>query len=371
MFHFIQDINRLDLFTRLINARNQLTSVRDLPMPPKLHLVDRLFSLYQNDEDICNCCLNLTSAKETEPGDNTASLQAKKMFCSFWKKILHKHFSGSFEKYPVVCPETGGDFFEVLGKILSHGFLLYGYWPVRFAKASACFVITEIQNEDSLLKSFKNTLSEFEQCVVNAALKEARMLLPKFSADVEEKLMTVLGKYGILNVPAPCDLSDTLQRIAQTILIHRPYWALKQLADGCKKSISCSFISEMSEDDVDYLYQSLVPEPPVLIHKIEYKHCDVSEEGSYVLEKKVRHQFETYLWSVNREQLEVIVECWGGCDCVIAPKYYVQFSMPEQGYGAVFNCQQNLLILSKRLVNKTDIADALKKATELGITEEN
>lgn len=355
--------NGPDLFTQLINARNQLTSMRNISLPSKSSLVEDVFQMYRYDDDICNCCLNLASSEDVEPGDSTASLQAKMMFCTFWKKILHKHFSGSFEKYPIVCAETGGDLFEILGKILLHGLLLYGYWPIHFAKASACYVLTQVQNQNNLLKSFMNTLSEFELSVVNAAMKEARMLPPKFSKSLEERLITVLGKYGILNVPAPCDLTDTLQRIAQTILIQRPYWALVKLSEGSKKFCTNSVLNNLTEFDVDHLYQTLIPDPATLIEKLQYEHCDINDEATYLLETKVRKQLEVYLWSISRKQLELIVERWCGCDCLIAPKYYVTFSS-ESSSGAQFDSHQCLLVLSRRLVTHTEIADAVNLATQ-------
>lgn len=352
-----------DLFMQLIDARNQLTSMRNISMPSKASLVEDVFHMYRYDEDICNCCLNLASSEDVEPGDSTASLQAKIMFCTFWKKILHKYFSGSFEKYPVVCAESGGDLFEILGRILLHGLLLYGYWPIHFAKASACYVLTQIQNPTNLLKSFMNTLSEFELSVVNAAMKEARMLPPKFSKSLEERLITVLGKYGILNVPAPCDLMDTLQRIAQTVLIQRPYWALVKLSEGSKKFSANSVLNNLTEYDVDVLYQALIPDPATLIAKLQYEHCDINDEATYLLETKVRKQLEIYLWSISREQLELIVERWCGCDCLIAPKYYVTFSS-ESNSVAHFDSHQCLLVLSRRLVTHTEIADAVSLATQ-------
>ncbi|CAE1281696.1 unnamed protein product [Acanthosepion pharaonis] len=46
------DSNGPDLFTQLINARNQLTSMRNISLPSKSSLVEDVFQMYRYDDDI-------------------------------------------------------------------------------------------------------------------------------------------------------------------------------------------------------------------------------------------------------------------------------------------------------------------------------
>ena len=56
---------------------------------------------------------------------------SREMFSLFWADIICQHFEGSNTVTPLLHAHTHMEQLQVMGKILSHGYLVSGFLPVR------------------------------------------------------------------------------------------------------------------------------------------------------------------------------------------------------------------------------------------------
>ena len=68
-----------------------------------------------------------------EPGVDANGLK-KETFSLFWVEALNKLFDGGIEVVPIVDPASSA-MFKCLGVILTHGYILTGFYPVNVAEA--------------------------------------------------------------------------------------------------------------------------------------------------------------------------------------------------------------------------------------------
>ena len=60
-------------------------------------------------------------------------VECAEMFFSFWEEAYLKIFDGKTLLIPAIHPDTDMATFPILGTVLSHGFMVCGYLPVRIA----------------------------------------------------------------------------------------------------------------------------------------------------------------------------------------------------------------------------------------------
>ena len=94
----------------------------------RLSVVDNLLKVYQQCPDICHHEIRVTFCNES--GLDAGGL-TRELFPLFWSSLQMKHFDGHVEKVPVLVPGFENDYLT-LGRILSHGFVLTGYFPLKY-----------------------------------------------------------------------------------------------------------------------------------------------------------------------------------------------------------------------------------------------
>jgi hypothetical protein len=111
-------------------------------------------SLFRKQKCVAACVYAVDSCSEQyyKPGQGGLS---RELFTVFWTAIESSCFNGNIEKVPVLAPNFLSDF-VLLGKILSHGFVLTGYVPLSLSLVCATYIISGSHNvsDDTLPKSF-------------------------------------------------------------------------------------------------------------------------------------------------------------------------------------------------------------------------
>ena len=94
------------------------------------------------------------------------------MLSGFWEEALGQHFDGSSLLTPVIHAQTNMSDFIVLGTILSHGYLLEGYLPVRVSYLSLAKMLLGpvAVPENMLASSFADSLSTVESQLIKSCL---------------------------------------------------------------------------------------------------------------------------------------------------------------------------------------------------------
>ena len=119
-----------------------------------------------------------------------------------------------------------------LGKIVSHGYLLSGYFPVRIALPTLASVLlgpATVVPSQCLLQSFRDYLGQLDRSTIREASKVKGN---SFGTELSTKLLSVLSRSGCRKFPTPHTLADILLQIAHREFISRPYAAITLMNGG-------------------------------------------------------------------------------------------------------------------------------------------
>ena len=123
------------------------------------------------------------------------------MFSGFWEAAYQKAFDGSTLLVPAVHPQVDMSTFPLLGTILSHGYMAWGFIPVRvvFPVIAAVLIGPSVQLPSSMIvDSVLDYLSTYEQATVREALRaiENRPTCP-FSPAILNPLIALLSRLNL------------------------------------------------------------------------------------------------------------------------------------------------------------------------------
>ena len=136
---------------------------------------------------------------------------------------------------PVLTPKLVSDFF-VLGKILSHGFVLVGYFPLCLSQVCGTLLISGQYNvsDEMLLSSFFNYIDSTE----SNALKS--ILSGNCSSHVlNEVIIPMLSRFNTTLIPTITNVKSLIESVARFTLISQPYYALMEMRRGMLSSHRC------------------------------------------------------------------------------------------------------------------------------------
>ena len=95
------------------------------------------------------------------------------MFSQFWDEAWLKCFDGGSILIPAVNPQTDTSLFPVLSTILSHGFLVSKFLPLRIAFPSLAAMLlgpTILIPDSILVDTFADYLSTYESAFIHEIL---------------------------------------------------------------------------------------------------------------------------------------------------------------------------------------------------------
>lgn len=144
------------------------------------------------------------------------------IYFPFWEDVYLKYFDRSSLLSPMVHANVDMESLPQLGKVLSHGFLACGYFPVRVAFPVLASILMgptiEIQPK-ILIQTFAESLCSYEASVVKQALAESGEV---FSDELQANMITILSRYGSRMCPSPANLKSQLSNIAKYKLQIKP-----------------------------------------------------------------------------------------------------------------------------------------------------
>ncbi len=179
------------------------------------------------------------------------------MFSVFWEKCYETMFDGCSLLVPMLCPQTDVSLLPILGRIISHGYLVCGYLPTRIALPCIIGILcgnnATISNS-ILCDAFLDYISNTERVVFDNAL--CGDTGKKFSPYVEEKLLNTLSKYGCRQIPTPSNLKSCLLQIARFEFVCKPAAAISLMNYGVPKALVQFWLSR-SVEGVHSIYKTL------------------------------------------------------------------------------------------------------------------
>ncbi len=189
------------------------------------------------------------------------------MISGFWEEAYRRHFGGSSLLAPVIHAQTNMSEFVTLGKVLSHGYLLKGYLPVRVAFPSlASMILGQIDIPDKILvSSFADSLSYVECQLLKTCLN---LETNSFSANVQAKLVNLLSRFGSRQLPTPSNLRQQIIQVAKFEFVTKPVAAHTLIHTGISHSEKI-FWNQLTVNELYSLYVCLTATPDRLLDFME------------------------------------------------------------------------------------------------------
>ena len=215
------------------------------------HILEDVLSLYEN-ENICQQ-YPIDIEFESEEALDHGGVQ-REMFSAFWEQAYLQLFEGATILTPLIHSQTDTTIFPVLGRILSHGYLVTGFLPIRIALPTLIGMLLDpgrLIPSDINEGTFLNCLC----CVERETIKEA-FCCQVFTHEMQSMLLNTLSRYGCRQVPTTSNLPQLLQQIAKYELCIKPTAAVAAIHTGIP-SIHSAFWNNLTVQDVQSLYKSL------------------------------------------------------------------------------------------------------------------
>lgn len=134
------------------------------------------------------------------------------MFSAFWGKAYNCLFEGSTL---IIHPQTDLDQLSVIGRVLSHGYLVTGILPIRIAVPTLCGILlgpsTRVP-DNILLDTFLDYISNVEISTFKQALSHSKE--KQFPFEIRDEFMNTLSRFGGRILPTPSTLIKVIQEAA-------------------------------------------------------------------------------------------------------------------------------------------------------------
>ena len=197
--------------------RNDLvTKGKNLEHVSRLNIYEDFLKLYKK-RGISSKNLSLKFEGEDALGDGVT----KDAFLSFFDEV-YKRFEGETEKVPNL--EMDEDSLVLIGKIITHSYVLFGIYPTKISPTVVKYHLFNVRDHDDLVQSFLSYLpfreSETIELFANGVTNEVQPLIDIFS---ESK---------IFRNPTRSNVYELCKEAANTLLEKQSFFAMKNLISG-------------------------------------------------------------------------------------------------------------------------------------------
>ena len=179
-------------------------------------------------------------------------------FSLFWEKAYLQHFDGERLLIPAVNPNTELSTLTLLGSVLSHGYMVCGYLPIRIAFPVIAAILlgpeTKI-NDTILLDSLIDYVSSYEASILREAVSKTN-----FSAPFQNKVLGILSRLGCTEVPKPSNIKELIMKIAKHLFLIKPLGNIMALRSGVP-TCYMPYFNKFSVGELLQLYRILNATP--------------------------------------------------------------------------------------------------------------
>ena len=243
---------------------------------------------YYDDDSILNCQVVIKFFGEQ--GDDLEGL-TKEFYSSFWNLFSNAYLKGEQQKCFTLSPQLDLTDKELLsaGRILLHGFILTGYLPIHISHEQLFYIFTgTVPSVNTMEKSFLQSLGDGDKENVMKAKQHL----------TEELKYSLIGLFSInefSSIPSNESFSEDFQRMAQYVLIRKPYYILEQLR--IKTNNFSSLFQSLSEELFIEVLRSKLPNGITVSKMLKPSYS--SDDNRQVHEEKVFGYLETYVSSLG------------------------------------------------------------------------
>ena len=176
----------------------------------------------------------------------------REFFSAFWAEAFMKLFEGDSTLIPSFHPHTQLSLFETLGKIISHGYLVCGYLPIKIAMPTLLSILfgpkVDIPSP-LLLNSLKDHIDPYER-------SELQQYFASDSPAVSHVILGFLSRFGCRQIPTRSNISGILLDVAKYQFVQRIEAAISAAHRGIPDSHK-AFWQDMGVEGIANAYRSL------------------------------------------------------------------------------------------------------------------
>lgn len=250
---------------------------------------------------------------------------ARDMLSGFWNEAYKHLFDGCTLLTPVIHPHVDLQVLPTIGKILSYGYIACGFIPLHIAFPTlVCLLLgpTTTIPDSILINSFLDFLSMYESGVIREAMKCPSAYCVSF----QSKVVNILSRFGLREVPTPSNISDVIVKVARYAFLVKPMAAVSSIHAGIPE-VHHSFWSKQSVQSIHRLYGCLSVTQSKVINSFEYEACNSSEE-------RVLSYLEQFVGSMSRDVLQQFLRFTTGSSVFLSKKIHITFNSVS-GFGRV------------------------------------
>lgn len=261
-------------------------------------LVEDVMDAYRKDTSFIHHKIDVTFKEE-----NAIDLQGltREMFTTFFNLIFLKFFFGRNEKAP--CFDIKILFngtFEIIGKIISHCFVLTNYLPPKLSKAIYSIILTKDCRDETFLHSYFNVVSEDEEMLIKNAMN-----CTKITEDIKCKLYNLVDDYGGCEpINHQNDVKPVVLSLAKASLYARPLLSISNL----KKGMWCYSIlwNNVTLKILEEYLQKLRPSIDKVLSIISCQFTD--DQTNRTQEERILNYMEQYIRSLSEKELATLLK---------------------------------------------------------------
>ena len=245
---------------------------------------------------------------------------SRDMFSSFWEEACMKHFDGEQLLVPAIHPNTDMASFPILGTILSQGFMVSGFLPVRiaFPVVATALLGPGIKIPDKVLvESLIDYLTTYESSILRDAITHS--VNASYSSCMKAKLIDLLSRLGCREIPSPSNINRLVVSIARHIFLGKPLGALYALNSGVPKPYH-AFFQQLCIEKMFDLYKALNATPSSVLRLVQ-EPFDMNSA-----EERVFGYLLSFIGGMKQNELRLFLRFVTGSSVVIAKAIKVSFN---------------------------------------------
>ena len=200
---------------------------------------------------------------------------SRDMFSAFWEAAYQELFDGGALLSPVAHSDIEMKIYPLLGVILSHGYLVSGFLPIRIAFPS---LVTMLRGqvkipEHILTESFIDSLNVHEAQLI----KQAICSKSAFPEKLKGSLVALFARYGCRKIPSPQSVKEMIIHSSRYEFLVKPCAALTAMFAAIPPKHKV-FWEKKTVHDLYDLYSALSVTPSKLISMLSCDETNPNEE---------------------------------------------------------------------------------------------
>ena len=310
VFYLLADGERCQFIQSLAVRRGQTHVIR------RNYTYDDVLDLYKREETLSDFPLRVCFTGEMAIDIGGV---CRDMFSAFWEATYTRLFDGGNLLVPALHALRDVETLQLLGRILSHGYLVTGFLPVRIAFPALCSILLTpvVSIPDSILfNTFVDNISSYDASVIKEALTTEG---PSFTPVLLSKLLTILSRFGCRALPTPQSLRTVIPQLAQVQFQAVPMATINAMFTGIPIDHT-PFWKSQSVPGLYSLYVAMTANPQRIFHVLEEPTFANSNE------ERIYGYLQQFIGGMDPDQARIFLRYVTGSSVCIARNIKVTFN---------------------------------------------